>query len=234
MNSGREISNIGNPVVAYVAPFCLFLGLTALEDIESLSPYYPWIYTGKIVLVTACWAFFCRRYPKPQTSGMAAGVIIGIVGAVIWVALSRTKLEFVLDEALPTWLRAGQRVAYNPFTAIGPAIGQWAFLIVRLTGLAIVVPLVEEIFWRGFLIRYLIAERFEEVDIGRFTLLSFAVVTVAFTLVHPEKPAALVWGALINGLYYRTRNLWACIVAHAVTNLLLGAYIVATGAWELW
>ena len=58
--------------------------------------------------------------------------------------------------------------------------------------------------------------------------------TALFTLVHPELLAALVWGAAINLLLYRTRNLWACVAMHATTNALLGVYILATNSWELW
>ncbi|HTI49696.1 MAG TPA: CPBP family glutamic-type intramembrane protease, partial [Planctomycetaceae bacterium] len=69
---------------------------------------------------------------------------------------------------------------------------------------------------------------------GVFTRFSFVVVTLAFASVHPELLAALAWGALVNAVYYKTANLWACVVMHAVTNGLLGAYILATANWQLW
>ena len=60
-------------------------------------------------------------------------------------------------------------------------------------------------------------------------------ITVAFAAAHPEILAALVWGAAVSALLYRTKNLWACIAAHAVTNALLGLYILVDGAaWRLW
>ena len=91
--------------------------------------------------------------------------------------------------------------------------------------------LVEEIFWRGFLLRYLINEKFTEVPIGAFSWLSFAVVTVAFGFTHSPADwvAALITGALYNLVAYRTRSLTSCVIAHAVTNLLLGIWIMATG-----
>ena len=103
-----------------------------------------------------------------------------------------------------------------------------------MLGLAVVVPLMEEVFWRGFLIRYLVNDDFESVPQGTYTPLSFWVVVLLFTLAHPELLAAAIWCAGINLVLYRTKNLWACIVAHAVTNLLLGVYILASGAWVLW
>jgi CAAX prenyl protease-like protein len=80
----------------------------------------------------------------------------------------------------------------------------------------------------------LIDERFSRVPMGTFTFFSFAVVTLLFAVVHPEILAAIVWGAGINGLLYQTRNLWACVVGHGVTNFLLGVYVLQSGHWELW
>jgi membrane protease YdiL (CAAX protease family) len=59
-------------------------------------------------------------------------------------------------------------------------------------------------------------------------------VTILFALAHPEWVAALAYCALLNGLLYWRRNLWDCIVAHAVSNLVLGIYVLATGNWMLW
>ena len=103
-----------------------------------------------------------------------------------------------------------------------------------MTGIALLVPLMEEVFWRGFLARFMISDDFQNVAPGVFTGASFAVVSLAFMSVHTEILAALVWGVLINLLYWKTANLWACIVMHAVTNALLGGYILYTESWQLW
>ena len=110
----------------------------------------------------------------------------------------------------------------------------WADTIVQLCELVIVVPKIEGVFWRSYLMRYLVSNEFETVAVKHYTPLSFAVVTIVFTLAHPELLAAAIWCAGINLLLYRTKNLWARIVAHAVTNLLLGIYVLATETWELW
>lgn len=104
----------------------------------------------------------------------------------------------------------------------------------RFFGLALVVPLIEEVFWRGFLLRWLIDEDFEQVPIGAYTFGSFAAVTLLFALVHPEILAAIAWGALANGVLYLTKNLWATIAMHMTTNLLLGLYVLQTREWFLW
>jgi CAAX prenyl protease-like protein len=219
-----------NPILAYCLPFALFLLFGAVEAWPPLVSFYPWIYTLKIGTVAGAWWWLRASYPAPARAGLGLGLLVGVVGVAAWVGLSLLNLESLL----PGWARFGQRGAYNPFEAIVSPVGQWAFVAVRMTGLAVVVPLIEEVFWRGFLLRYLVKEDFETVPIGTFTPGSFAAVTLVFAAAHPELVAALVWGAAVNGLLYHTRNLWACVVAHAVTNLLLGVYILAFGAWALW
>ncbi|MEA3187909.1 MAG: protease family protein, partial [Chthoniobacter sp.] len=115
-------------------------------------------------------------------------------------------------------------------------------LALRFLRLVIVVPLLEEIFWRGFLLRDLIDRDFEKVPMGAWSAKSFAVVTFLFGLAHwgaawwpgPDFVPALFAGAIFNGVAYRTRSLGSCILAHAVTNLLLGIYILRTGQWGFW
>jgi CAAX prenyl protease-like protein len=98
------------------------------------------------------------------------------------------------------------------------------------------VPLVEEIFWRGFLLRYVVSSDFRRVPFGSFSWLSFGIVSLAFMSTHSlsDWPAALFCGALYNCVAYWTKSLTSCVVAHAVTNLLLGCWIMQTRQWGFW
>jgi len=222
------------PIVAFVAPFLLYVLPTMLESAGWSGLSYEFICTLKGVLAAAALWTFRRRYPAFSTGGFRLAVFAGVLGCVAWVALERLQAAFPVIEQSMSLLVGGKRMGFDPFSDGGPSLGQLAFVIVRLSELVIVVPLAEELFWRGFLARYLIADDFEKVPQGSFTHFSFAVVTLSFVAVHPEILAAVVWGILINLLYHRTANLWACIVMHSVTNGLLGAYILATGNWHLW
>jgi len=99
-----------------------------------------------------------------------------------------------------------------------------------------VVPLIEEIFWRGFLQRYLVNEKFTSVKFGTYTHLSFFGVAGAFMLVHSPSdwPAAIATGVLFGWVAVKTKSLLACVIAHAITNLGLGIYIVTTKQWGFW
>jgi CAAX prenyl protease-like protein len=100
----------------------------------------------------------------------------------------------------------------------------------------VIVPLLEEIFWRGFVLRYCVNQEFHTVPLGEWTWRALAVTTVGFCLEHnlPDWPAAVLTGLLFNLVFIRTRSIWMCVIAHAVTNLLLGIYIMRTGQWGFW
>ncbi len=116
-----------------------------------------------------------------------------------------------------------------------PGFASW-MLAARFARLVLVVPLVEEIFWRGFLLRYLVREDFTTLPFGSSNRTSFWIVVVAFTLVHAQSdwPAAFLTGILLNLIAVRTRSLAVCVMAHATANLALGLYICATRQWGFW
>ena len=221
-------------ILAFTLPFVVFLLLTWLESFAQLRPYYPWLYALKIAIVLGCWLRFRPFYPRWSKQGIGSAFVFGVVGVLAWIALTDGLQQLNVTQRLPGWLSPAARVGFDPFAAELSPIAAWAFWCIRMFGLACVVPLMEEVFWRGFLLRWLIDDDFQQVEWGRVTPWSFLLVTAGFTAAHPELLAALVWGAGINWLYRRTKNLWACIVAHSVTNLLLGVYILAGGSWHLW
>jgi CAAX prenyl protease-like protein len=222
---------------AYVLPFVLYLGLTQIAAAlaKEYPEYYPGLYAVVVVVTggVTCFLLRDRGILKPHRD-VWAGVLVGLVGIGIWIPLSLVHGEQQLAAHLPEWLRPSSRPGFDPFTSIAQPVARWAFIAVRLLGLAVLVPVAEELFWRGFLLRWLISPDWERQPLGQFSLLSFTVVTLLFTVAHPEWFAAAVYCALLNGLIYWKRDLWNCVVAHAVSNLVLGVYVLATGTWELW
>jgi uncharacterized protein len=219
-------------LVAYTLPFLVFIALLALngalkkidKQLWLTLPEY-WIYPLQTILAGALLIYFWREYDfgRPRRIGFA--VLIGIVVFIVWVS----------PQAL--FGSAPRTLGFNPlllFNQRSPFY--WLELVLRLIRLIVVVPFIEEIFWRGFLLRFLIDENFERVPLGAFSWFSFSVVTLGFALSHSpaDWPAALVAGAAYNAVAYRTKKLSSCVLAHATTNLLLGLWITQTKQWGFW
>jgi CAAX prenyl protease-like protein len=220
-------------IVQYAAPMFAYVALTAIEGYIPAaagrpSPlWYPLAYAAKIavvaVLMWVCRSAWRDLWPAPGIAGLGLSVGLGLGVTVLWVGL---------DGHYPTFAISGNRAAFDPAVlALG---ARWAFIAVRLLGLVVLVPVFEELFWRSFLIRWLIADDFKRVPIGRVTPTAAVVSSVFFGAVHPEWLPGVLTGLAWAWLLWRTKSLSACVVSHAVSNLALGVYVLAAGAWKFW
>ncbi len=226
---------------AYVGPFGLFILLQALPGlVRNASPTAPWflhspefwVYPLQTLACGIMMLAYRREYPRAMTLRAALfGLLAGAVVFVLWISpqaffgfAPRVKDGF--DPGL--LLAPGQTWHDNPLYRLVVA---WRFL-----RLVVIVPWLEEIFWRGFLLRFLIKEDFLALPFGSWTPLSFGVVVLGFTFEHsrPDWPAAFATGILYNLVAIRTKSLPACVLAHALTNALLGGYVMATRQWGFW
>jgi len=221
-----------SPIVGHVAPYVAYVGIGTIASSEWLGLDAKTGYVLKGIAATILLWCYRTQFPKISTRGWGLGVQAGLLGVGLWIGLERLQTLLPAIQQLTGWLIGGSRAGFNPTE--GASFLDRLFLIVRLAELVVVVPLAEELFWRSFLARYLIAEDFRNVPEGRFTTSSFVLVTLGFATVHPELLAAIGWGALANLVYMKTKNIWACICMHAVTNGGLAIYIMATGSWYLW
>lgn len=219
-------------------------GMPAFDEPNGLGiryAHYPLFYTAKIALTIAAMIYVLPGYRQFPFHISPLAIVVGIVGFVLWIAISKLALEHHIvaalgeDNTLIGLLGLGPRPSYNPIDQLA-ATPAWAysFLAIRFLGLALIVPIIEEFFLRGFLMRFVIRDDWWTVPFGEVTRLSIIIGTLFPVLYHPEKLAALVWFSLVTWLMIRTRNIWDCVAAHAVTNLLLGIYVVTQGEWELW
>jgi CAAX prenyl protease-like protein len=235
------------PWIIYVLPLALFMLVGMLEPKpdtpESGSPWtlpysaYPLVYTLKIAITTAALIFVwpgLREYSR-RISPLA--IVIGIVGVLLWVGLWHLKLEerLLTPLGLDKLLGLGTRSAYNPLKELAdrPSLA-YGFLAVRFFGLVCVIALAEELFLRGFLMRFFVHQNWWSVPFGTVNTPALLAGTLVPMAMHPaELFAAAIWFSLVTWLMIRTRSLWDCVAAHATTNLLLGLYVVWSGNWEL-
>jgi hypothetical protein len=202
-------------------------------------PYaaYPLVYALKIALTTAALAWVwpaLRAFPRRVSLWSLA---VGVVGIFVWVGLWRLQGQLLpfLPETVKGWLGLGERSAYNPLAELAdrPALA-YGFLAIRLFGLTVVIALAEEIFLRGFLMRFFVRPDWWKVPFGEVNTAAVVAGTLVPMLMHPaEMLAAAVWFSLVTWLMIKTRSLWDCVVAHATTNLLLGCYVIWSGQWTL-
>ena len=212
----------------YAAPMVLFLMLTALEGYLPLA-LYPFVYGIKALLVLIA-LLICARAWKGELrwdgKAVALGILVGLLGLWLWLKL---------DALQPAGWSLGKRTAYNPFQEIANPTLRYSFLTVRFVGLALLVPVMEEVFWRSFLLRFATdQDKWKELPLGQFSLAAFGIVAVLFAVAHPEWLAAIGYAALMAGLLRHTKSLLACVVAHGVTNAALGVYVLLTGNWRYW
>ncbi|NCX47181.1 MAG: CAAX prenyl protease-related protein [Verrucomicrobia bacterium] len=139
------------------------------------------------------------------------------------------------------WLRprykgqdpAPPRALQSALLGLG-AIVLWIAIAFRIFGAVLVVPIIEELFWRGFLMRTIIKPEFEEVPLGKFQPLSFYITTVAFAMVHVEYGSATLFALIAGWWFCKTKSLRAVIILHAAANLGLAIYVLLTKNWFLW
>jgi uncharacterized protein len=231
--------------LTFLLPFLVYIAAGALEPSPGESPAefarsYPVFYAIKIALTLAAVAFVWPGYRQFPLRVSPLAILVGIVGGALWIGLCMPRLEHTY--LLPLLKQVGlgslmpDRPAFNPFDASYDLSAAWAwgFLAVRFFGLAVMVPLTEEFFLRGFMMRFVMERDWWEVPFGTASRLAIVLGTVVPMLSHPgELLAAAVWFSFITWLMLRTRNIWDCVVAHAITNLILGIYVVISGNWWL-
>jgi CAAX prenyl protease-like protein len=233
--AGLEAQASQFEIIPYAAPMFAYVAAGSLEAYlpqaggQASVFWYPLAYAAKLALVMilawhyrATWRDF-RPWPTPLSVALA--ILCGFLVWGLWVGL---------DGHYPalSFLPGQKRIGFDP-TAMAPG-PRWAFILVRLLGLVVVVPVIEELFWRSFLLRWLIDLDFARVPIGRVTPTAAGLSSLFFALVHPEWLPAVLTGLLWAGLLWKTRSLSACVISHATANLALGLYVLVTAEWKYW
>jgi CAAX prenyl protease-like protein len=213
--------------------------LAKLKEEEAHSipyKYYPGIYTAKIALTTLAMLAVLPGYLAFPLRLNGIAWIVGAVGAVGWILLSKLQVSLYprLPEMLSNVLEMGGRSGFNPLEELQTnPTWAWTFLAIRFFGLVVVVAVIEEFFLRGFLMRYVMDIDWHLIPFGVVNRLALITVIVFPVIYHPERLAAAFWFSLVTWMMLRTRNIWDCVVAHGVTNLLMGLWVVYSGDWWL-
>jgi len=239
-----------NKTAAHVAPLLVFMGLMLLTSLPGLEWKHPsapwwrqqpqqWVYPLQTVACLAMLIFWWRQYSF-RPLGLRVwgwGVAAGVIGIGAWL--------------LPSWWhgQSGQTIGwlgvvdrsepgFDPGLFAQGSGAWWTAVVVRFVRMTVAVAFVEELFWRGFLWRYLAAGEgdWSKVGMGVRNLRAIGLTSVLMTMAHQPSDYAVcfVWSLLVSLVAVVTRSLGACVIMHAVSNFLLGLYIMKTGQWGLW
>jgi CAAX prenyl protease-like protein len=220
------------PASARIIPFAAFVAFMVAESLagewlRSLGMDTRWLYAARAVMVGMLLLAFWNHYTElHQFTGITGGQVAGAVatGAAVFV------LWINLDQ---TWATVGTPVMFDPSAPDGGELDR-TLVFFRLLGLAFVVPVMEELFWRSYLLRRVDAEDFAARDPGKAGAMAIVVCAALFASEHNQWLAGLIAGLAYTFVYMSSRNLWLPVISHAVTNGALGCWILATGQWQFW
>jgi len=214
----REPVNTANPALPYLAPLLTMIGVAMLTAPfgEGFDAGYP----ARVIVVAIVLLWYRNRIGTALVSISWTSAAIGTLCFLLWIFLAHPD-------------RAADAVIASNLRSL-PTTARTGWLLFRVLGAVITVPLAEELAFRGYLLRKLVAPDFESVPFDSFTWTSFIGSSLAFGALHQSWVAGILAGTLFALAMYRRGRLADAIAAHAIANALLAGYVVTTGCWSLW
>jgi exosortase E/protease (VPEID-CTERM system) len=215
-----ERARSSNPAVAYLVPLLSIIATTMFTGV--FSDGFDRLYPLRVLAAAGALWLFRGDYAGWRWSWSWEVVAIGIGAFALWMALEPTPRDTGAGSSLAEGLAGLSRV------------GVVTWLGFRIIGSVVTVPLAEELAFRGYLTRRLIAADFQDVAVGRFTAASFLCSSILFGAMHGRWLAGTLAGMLYALALYRRGRLADAVLAHATTNTMIAIYVLATGSWSLW
>jgi hypothetical protein len=219
-----------SPFLSRVLPFFVFLLLTSCQGSFGPESHF-WVYLTKCIvgawMIWATWPLVSEMRWTISFEALLAGTLVFI----LWVAM---------DVPYPKFSQPDE--SWNLYKHFGPAsMMVWLFAGVRIAGSTLLVPMLEEVFYRSFLYRYILAPNWMFIEYNSFAVKPFLITSIVFGITHQHWLAGIICGMIYQFLVIRTNRVGDAITAHAVTNLLLGAWVITQGfgyakepQWHLW
>ena len=212
-----------SPILVRVIPFAAFALLTMLQGRFGEESQY-WVYALKTIL--GAWMLWQVRHQVREMKWNISwqAIVVGVGVFVAWVGL---------DGYYPTL--SGRSGSFNPLSTYGSGSAlAVVFVAVRVIGSSLVVPPLEEVFYRSFIYRYLIQFNFLDVSLKRFEWWAFLIAAAVFGIAHYEWLPGILCAFAYQGLVLRKGRLGDAMTAHAITNFLLAAWVITRGAYHFW
>ncbi len=216
------------PALPYIAPFVAILVFIAVRPYVPISPFVEWPLQVVLLggLCALCWPDEIPKLPRQWLGS----ILVGVAVFFIWIGPD------VLIHGYRTNVLFSNSLFGAPHSSLPPAAQRSVWVLAwRTIRAATVVPIAEELFWRAWLMRWLIDNNFLSVRLGTYAPLAFFATALLFASEHgPYWDVGLVTGLLYNLWMVRTKSVADCILMHGVTNAVLSGYVLATGNWQYW
>lgn len=220
----------GTGTLAWVGPFVVFMVWLALDGQLPLEQPIKEIVRDLVILGSI--VLFSRRVLAEHVRRAPywmASIALGVAVCALWVAP---------DLLVPGWRESPifqNGITGKLKTSIAPEELTPLMLVLRTARAALLVPVLEELFWRGWLPRWLQDTRFQRIPLGTYTTFAFWATAALFAAEHgPYWEVGLLCGIIYNWWMQRTRSLGDLILVHATTNLVLSLFVIATQRWTFW
>jgi uncharacterized protein len=214
--------------VPYTAPFAVFLALLVLHSVHPLPDFAD--QAVGLVAMTLVLGLVARPVLDFRVLRWVPTLLVGAAVFVIWIAPDLLFPDYRDSVVFQNAVLGAARSSLSDGARHDPVV-----LAMRVVRSVVIVPIVEELFWRGWMMRWLIDADFRRIPLGAYAASSFWTVVLLFAAEHgPYWDVGLVAGVIYNLWMKRTKSLGDLILAHAVTNACLGAYVIAAGKWEYW
>jgi hypothetical protein len=222
------VPGLNRKALPFIVPFAVFVALIPIANALGLPTRLALVV--RLVLPALALALYWRRLPKIRVERPFGSVLLGLAVFVVWVApdllVFGWRSHWIFQNPV-----LGRLVVSMPPESLRDPVD----LILRVLRATTVVALVEEIFWRGWLMRWLIHDDFQSVPIGAYQLKAFLLTAIFFAVEHgPYWDVGLAAGLIYNWWAVRSKSLGDLILAHGVTNGALSVFVILTRRWEYW
>jgi len=217
------------PSLPWIAPFAVFMILLAVGP--SLPIPQPWESILRVGILVAVLLTISKDVVLSlRVRHALPSVLLGLAVCAMWVAP---------DQLFPGWREHWlfqNSITGTVKTTIAPSeLADPLVVILRVVRAALLVPILEELFWRGWLPRWIVNNDWQQVPLGTFNGMAFVATAVLFASEHgPFWEVGLLCGFIYNWWMWKTKSLGDLVLVHAVTNAALSGFVMVTKQYAYW
>ncbi len=252
--NSAKAKKMNRATARHIVPFIIWVGVLVIAHLMHLTPSSAsetiksldiisdatlYLFSSAVCAILFIILRPWRYYEPIKSKNILPAVGLGVFVFFLWIVFETefiNNLSPALADFYEKWcvMPFGEKRSIPEILPYSPATCGWPLTIAKLLGSAFVISIIEEFFWRGWLLRFIRTPDFLDIDIGEFHLPAFIGVALIFGFEHSEWAVGVITGLIWGIFFIKTRDVWSTAISHVTTNLLLGIYVIATGSWQFW